>query len=120
LLIQRDKNNLQIKTRIKEVKCKSYKVVDIVDDDQFKTGFSLTFNKKEFPWHRIKYKIWNSNDCFQMYSSYIKDEDDFIEHVLSIGEIQKLYLKFSNSPLGKEQNKLFLKEREFKEKECKS
>ena len=117
VIIERDENLLQIKNRTKHVDSTSYKIKSIVDEDKFKTGWAITFNKERFPWKNIKFKIWNQEEWYEQYERNITNQEDFVEYVLSTDQIKDLYKEFAKSYLGKQQNRTFLRVREKKSKE---
>lgn len=39
-----------------------YRVEGIVDDNQFKVGWTQTFNFDKFPWKYIKFKLWDQKE----------------------------------------------------------
>jgi len=116
IILERDENNLQIKTRTKTIESTSYKIKEITNDDKFKVSWGLVHNQNLFPWHLVRYKFWKSNECFQEYISAIKDQEEFVAEVLSSAELREIYIKFCKSKIGKFQNQTFLKHLEQKEK----
>jgi len=56
-------------------------------------------SKFDFPWREIKFNKWTTKECFEKYSSSIKDASSFLKRVLGQKEkFKKLMANQVNEP----------------------
>jgi hypothetical protein len=49
----------------------------------------ITLSRNDFPWNEIKFSDYSAKDCFEKYSSLIKDSNTFLRKVLGLKEKYK-------------------------------
>ena len=61
--------------------------------------WAITLSKFDFPWTEIKFNKWTTKECFEKYSSSIKDASSFLKRVLGQKEkFKKLMANQVNEP----------------------
>ena len=53
------------------------------------TDWSITLSRNDFPWNEIKFNNFSSKDCFEKYTSIVKDAQTFLKKVLGYKEKYK-------------------------------
>jgi hypothetical protein len=67
---------------------------------QPEVDWTITLSRNDFPWHEIKFDQFSAKDCFDKYSSIVKDPFIFLKKVL--GDKEK-YKKMMQSQLNNSQ-----------------
>jgi hypothetical protein len=51
--------------------------------------WTITLSRNDFPWHEIKFGIYTAKDCYEKFSSIVRDPQTFLKKVLGMKEKYK-------------------------------
>lgn len=51
--------------------------------------WTVTLSRNDFPWNEIKFGIFTAKDCYEKYSSIVKEPSTFLKKVLGFKEKYK-------------------------------
>ena len=51
--------------------------------------WTITLSRNDFPWHEIRFSIFGAKDCYEKYSSIVRDPLTFLKKVLGMKEKYK-------------------------------
>ena len=51
--------------------------------------WTITLSRNDFPWNEIKFGIFTAKDCYEKYSSIVRDAQTFLKKVLGLKEKYK-------------------------------
>ena len=51
--------------------------------------WTITLSRNDFPWHEIRFSIFSAKDCYDKYSSIVRDPLTFLKKVLGMKEKYK-------------------------------
>lgn len=53
------------------------------------TDWSITYSRNDFPWNEIRFNNFTAKDCFEKYTSVVRDAHTFLKKVLGNKEKYK-------------------------------
>ena len=63
----------------------------------------ITLSRNDFPWNEIKFEHFSAKDCFEKYSSLVKDSNTFLKKVLGLKDKYKKMME----------NQIYLQQQHF-------
>lgn len=51
--------------------------------------WTITLSRNDFPWQEIRFGIFSAKDCYEKYSSIVRDPQTFLKKVLGMKEKYK-------------------------------